>query len=57
MDTRTLLISLILVAATDCPRASGSRVYSNHWNPHWAPGDSERIHNNVNVITAGAATQ
>jgi hypothetical protein len=25
------------------------RVYYNHWNTHWAPGDSERIHNNVNV--------
>ena len=25
------------------------RVYSGHWNPHWAPGDRERIHNNVNV--------
>jgi hypothetical protein len=25
------------------------RVYSDHWNPHWAPGDREKIHNNVNV--------
>ncbi len=25
------------------------RVYSEHWNPHWAPGDAEKIHNNVNV--------
>jgi hypothetical protein len=25
------------------------RVYSGHWNPHWAPGDREKIHNNVNV--------
>jgi hypothetical protein len=25
------------------------RVYSNHWNSHWAPGDRERIRNNVNV--------
>lgn len=25
------------------------RVYYNHWNPHWAPGDGERIRNNVNV--------
>jgi hypothetical protein len=25
------------------------RVYSEHWNPHWASGDAERIHNNVNV--------
>jgi hypothetical protein len=25
------------------------RVYYEHWNPHWAPGDMERIRNNVNV--------
>jgi hypothetical protein len=25
------------------------RVYSEHWNPHWAPGDAEKLHNNVNV--------
>jgi hypothetical protein len=25
------------------------RVYNDHWNPHWAPGDRERISNNVNV--------
>jgi hypothetical protein len=25
------------------------RVYYNHWNPHWAPGDAARIRNNVNV--------
>jgi hypothetical protein len=25
------------------------RVYSEHWNTHWAPGDSERLRNNVNV--------
>jgi hypothetical protein len=26
-----------------------SRVYYDHWNTHWAPGDRERIGNNVNV--------
>jgi hypothetical protein len=25
------------------------RVYNEHWNPHWAPGDRERVTNNVNV--------
>jgi hypothetical protein len=25
------------------------RVYTEHWNPHWAPGDREKISNNVNV--------
>jgi hypothetical protein len=25
------------------------RVYTEHWNPHWAPGDAERMRNNVNV--------
>jgi hypothetical protein len=25
------------------------RVYYDHWNPHWAPGDREPIRNNVNV--------
>lgn len=27
----------------------GSRVFYDHWNTHWAPGDRERIRNNVNV--------
>jgi hypothetical protein len=27
----------------------GGRVYSDHWNPHWSPGDREGIHNNVNA--------
>jgi hypothetical protein len=26
-----------------------NRIYSDHWNPHWHPGDSERFHNNANV--------
>lgn len=26
-----------------------SRVYSSHWNPHWASGDRERLGNNLNV--------
>lgn len=25
------------------------RVYSEHWNPHWHPGDAERFHYNSNV--------
>jgi len=25
------------------------RVYYDHWNPHWAPQDRERLRNNVNV--------
>jgi hypothetical protein len=25
------------------------RVYYEHWNPHWHPGDRNWIHNNVNV--------
>jgi hypothetical protein len=25
------------------------RVYSEHWNPQWHPGDAERFHNNANV--------
>jgi hypothetical protein len=25
------------------------RVYNEHYNPHWSPGDRERIGNNVNV--------
>jgi hypothetical protein len=27
----------------------GSRVYYDHWNPHWAAADRERINNNVDV--------
>jgi hypothetical protein len=26
-----------------------SRIYSNHWNPQWRPGDHERYHYNANV--------
>ncbi len=26
-----------------------SRIYSNHWNPQWRPGDHERYHYNSNV--------
>ena len=25
------------------------RVYSEHWNPHWRPGDAERFHYNANI--------
>ena len=25
------------------------RIYSEHWNPHWHPGDAERFHYNANV--------
>jgi len=25
------------------------RIYSEHWNPHWHPGDAERFHYNTNV--------
>jgi len=25
------------------------RVYSEHWNPQWRPGDAERFHNNSNI--------
>ena len=25
------------------------RVYSEHWNPHWRPGDAERFHYNTNI--------
>jgi hypothetical protein len=25
------------------------RVYSEHWNPQWHPGDPERFHNNANI--------
>jgi len=25
------------------------RIYSEHWNPQWRPGDAERFHNNANV--------
>lgn len=25
------------------------RIYSEHWNPQWHPGDAERFHNNANV--------
>jgi hypothetical protein len=25
------------------------RVYSEHWNPQWHPGDAERFHNNTNI--------
>lgn len=33
------------------------RVYYEHWNPHWAPGDREKITNNVNVYNRwGAST-
>jgi hypothetical protein len=31
------------------------RVYNNHWNPHWAAGDRERITNNVNVYNRWGA--
>ena len=27
------------------------RVYHEHWNPHWHPGDREWVHNNVNVYS------
>jgi hypothetical protein len=26
-----------------------NRIYSDHWNSNWRPGDSERFHNNANV--------
>jgi hypothetical protein len=26
-----------------------NRIYSDHWNPHWRPGDAERYHYNSNV--------
>lgn len=25
------------------------RIYSEHWNPNWHPGDNERFHYNANV--------
>ena len=31
------------------------RVYNNHWNPHWAPGDREKMTNNVNVYNRWGA--
>ena len=32
------------------------RVYSNHWNSHWANGDRARISNNVNVYNRWGGT-